>query len=310
MAAGLAAALLLSLLGGAKRAAAADLPIPERDWQAMPMAPAPPPAAANPEIIGSSVEGRPIEAYRFGRGETDLIFVGGIHGGFEWNSAVLAYWFIDYFRLRPERIPHDLTVHIIPAANPDGLYAVTGKTGHIVPSDILTDTTTARFNANGVDLNRNWDCDWSADAVWGSRAVSGGDEPFSEPETVALRDYFLRVGPAAVVFWHSAAFAVYASGCDGSYAPSRELADIYAGASGYVSQRGLTLYKITGDAGNWLASQEIPAVAVELKSRRTLDLSRNMAGVAAVLAHYTTDTAWPPGGQLSAENTDRRLFVD
>lgn len=308
--AGLAAALLLSMLGGAGQAAAAEPPIPERDWQAIPPAPAPHSAAANPETIGVSVEGRPIRSYRFGRGATDIIFVGGLHGGFEWNTAILAQWFIDYFGHNPERIPPTVTVHIIPVANPDGLFAATGKAGDIVPSDIISDTAAARFNANGVDLNRNWDCEWSADAVWGTNAVSGGDEPFSEPESVALRDYFLRIRPAAVVFWHSAAAAVYASGCDGLYEPSRELANLYGKASGYQSQRGLSLYKITGDAGNWLATQDIPAVAVELISRRSLDLARNVAGVTAVLTHYADEVAWPGGPTRTQDDTGRRVLFD
>ena len=33
--------------------------------------------------IGTSVEGRKIEAYSFGDGDTHLLFVGGMHGGYE-----------------------------------------------------------------------------------------------------------------------------------------------------------------------------------------------------------------------------------
>ncbi len=32
-------------------------------------------------IIGTSVEGRAIESYTFGDGVTELVFVGGMHGG-------------------------------------------------------------------------------------------------------------------------------------------------------------------------------------------------------------------------------------
>ena len=55
-------------------------------------------------IIGTSVEGRNIEAYTFGKGEKHLFFVGGIHGGYEWNSVMLAYKFLDYLTLNPEII--------------------------------------------------------------------------------------------------------------------------------------------------------------------------------------------------------------
>ncbi|MDP6585347.1 MAG: hypothetical protein QF535_11860, partial [Anaerolineales bacterium] len=55
-------------------------------------------------VIGKSVEGRLIEAHTFSPAEAyasagrsvHLLFVGGIHGGYEWNSVLLSYKFIDY----------------------------------------------------------------------------------------------------------------------------------------------------------------------------------------------------------------------
>jgi len=47
--------------------------------------------------IGRSAGGLPIEAYRFGRGPIRLILVGGIHGGYEWNTILLAYAVIDHY---------------------------------------------------------------------------------------------------------------------------------------------------------------------------------------------------------------------
>src|SRR5680860_689450 len=48
--------------------------------------------------LGTSVEGRPLEAYTYGTGKIHLAFVGGIHGGYEWNSVLLAYQFMDYLK--------------------------------------------------------------------------------------------------------------------------------------------------------------------------------------------------------------------
>ena len=47
-------------------------------------------------VIGLSVEGRNVDAYTYGNGEVKLLFVGGIHGGYEWNSGIFASPFIDY----------------------------------------------------------------------------------------------------------------------------------------------------------------------------------------------------------------------
>ena len=60
------------------------------------------------KIIGRSVEGRVIDAYVYGSGPTHLMFVGGIHGGYEWNSVLLAYQFMDYLKANPNVIPKNL----------------------------------------------------------------------------------------------------------------------------------------------------------------------------------------------------------
>ncbi|MCL4267346.1 MAG: hypothetical protein KJ069_29485 [Anaerolineae bacterium] len=235
------------------------------------------------QIIGASAEGRPITVYRFGSGPQPVIFVGGIHGGYEWNTILLAYEAIDYFTTNPQMVPPDVTLHIIPSANPDGQYQVTNENGRFAPTDLFTDTVPGRFNANGVDLNRNWDCDWSATAQWRENVVSGGERPFSEPEAVALRDYFLAVQPAVVVFWHSAANGVYAAGCLETDGRSLELAGVYGAAASYPAHERFNSYPITGDASDWLTSQGIPSFTVELKTHADTEWPQNRAGMLAIL---------------------------
>ena len=87
-------------------------------------------------VIGLSVQGRDIEAYTYGNGEQHLVFVGGIHGGYEWNSVLLAYTFMDYLDIHPEILPENLMVTVIPAANPDGLYKVVGVEGRFTEADV------------------------------------------------------------------------------------------------------------------------------------------------------------------------------
>jgi hypothetical protein len=96
--------------------------------------------------LGQSYNGHVIEAYKFGDGDTILIFVGGIHGGYEWNTILLAYTAIDYFQANPQTIPPNITLYIIPSANPDGQFLVTGKEGRFVPNDLSPDTISGRFN--------------------------------------------------------------------------------------------------------------------------------------------------------------------
>jgi len=235
------------------------------------------------QIIGASAEGRPITVYRFGSGARPVVLVGGIHGGYEWNTILLAYEAIDYFAAHPEQIPPDVSLFIIPSANPDGQFQATQQNGRFTPADVLTDTVSGRFNANGVDLNRNWDCEWAATAVWRENAVSGGEQPFSEPESIALRDYLLALQPAAVVFWHSAADGVYAAGCPESDILSLELAQVYGAAASYPVHDRFDSYSITGDAADWLMQQGIPTITVELKNHTDTFWPQNLDGILALV---------------------------
>ncbi len=244
--------------------------------------------------IGQSVEGRPIMVHTFGTGNTNVLFVGGIHGGYEWNSILLAYEMIDAFHAAPATIPESITVHIIPDLNPDGLALVTGLEGRFtltdIPNNDMHTTGRGRFNANNVDLNRNFDCNWAPESSWRGQRVSAGTAPFSEPEAAALRDYVLTISPAAAVFWHSQANAVYASECEQGILPETlVLMNTYAAAAGYRPIASFDAYPITGDVEGWLASIGIPAVTVELEGRLTTEWDRNWAGVRAVLARYSQE---------------------
>lgn len=241
-------------------------------------------------VIGKSVEGRNIDAYQYGNGPIHLLFVGGIHGGYEWNSVALAYQLIDYLNQRPETISEKLTVAIVPSANPDGVYKVTGKSGRFTEAEIPPTKLplgTGRFNAHDVDLNRNFDCKWKQKGMWQGRPVSAGTQPFSEPEAATLRDYVENFTPTGVVFWHSKANGVYASQCEKGILPETlTLMDIYADASGYRPIKTFDAYAVTGAGEDWLASIGIPAITVELKTHETVEWDQNLAGIKALLKFY------------------------
>lgn len=240
------------------------------------------------EIIGYSVEERQIEVFYFGEGEAKLLFVGGVHGGYEWNSVDLAYQLMNFLEANPEFIPKGVRVAIIPNLNPDGLFKVVGKVGWVSKSDIdalpdRTDFAVGRFNANGVDLNRNFDCKWQPESTWRGKTVSAGTYAFSEPEAMTLRNFVLKFNPEAVVFWHSQANAVYASECFNGILPATlSLMNTYASSANYQAIATFDAYPVSGDAEGWLASIGIPAITVELETHESTDWERNLAGVKAV----------------------------
>lgn len=237
--------------------------------------------------LGYSAGNRPIQVYQFNSGPDKIVLVGGMHGGYEWNTIVLAYEAIDFFLANPELVPKTVTLFIIPAANPDGQFRVVGKNGRFAPLPTDTpDTFPGRFNDNGVDLNRNWDCLWEPTAQWRDQAVNPGPHPFSEPETIALHDFFLAQQPKAVVFWHSVANGAYAASCPNLYPSSWELANLYGNAAHYPIQEAFTSYPISGDASDWLAAQAIPAITIELRTAHRTDWAQNQAGILALLDGY------------------------
>lgn len=243
------------------------------------------------QTIGTSVEGRSINAYTYGTGDKEVVFVGGIHGGYEWNSVLLAYEFMDYFQIHEKEIPSNVRITIIPSANPDGVYKVIGKEGRFTLADAPTvaddGTGKGRFNANNVDLNRNFACKWQSTSTWRSKSVSAGTEAFSEPEAKAIRDYATSHTPEAFVFWHSQSNAVYASECEKGILPETlAIMKAYSGAAGYKAVDSFSAYPVTGDAEGWLASINIPAITVELATHATVEWDRNLLGVKALLEHY------------------------
>lgn len=255
--------------------------------------PAPPavlvPSGAEQRVIGTSAEGREIEAYVYGKGDIHVAFVGGIHGGYEWNTVLLAYTFIDYLNEQPEAIPGNITVTVIPNANPDGVHKVIGKEGRFTMADVPANASTSlgRFNAHNVDLNRNFDCNWKPEGVWKGNVVSAGSKPFSEPEAIAIRDFVLETNPDAVVFWHSKANAVYPGECGEEILPeTRDIMNAYAAAATYQALNSFDTYEVTGSADGWVSLLGIPALTVELETHETIEWERNFAGITALFEYY------------------------
>lgn len=242
-------------------------------------------------VIGQSVEGKNITAYHFGTGDAEILFVGGIHGGYSYNTSLVAFQLMDYLKQNPKVVPANVKVTVIPVLNPDGLNKVVGTSDRFTTGDVSKDqavVVSGRFNANDVDINRNFDCDWQATGKWQNKTVSGGDSAFSEPESLALKNYVESNKPTAVVAWYSSAGGVYASNChNGVPVETTSITKIFAKASGYPAHEDFNYYELTGDMVNWFAKNNIPAISVLLTNHTDTEWSKNKAGIEAILKHYT-----------------------
>lgn len=230
-------------------------------------------------VLGTTSRGTAIEAVRFGNGPRTVIFIGGLAAGFAPSTVALAEAAVNHFSRNPALIPDSLTVYIVLSASPDSPVAPGNYSG--------------RLNANGVDLNRNWDCNWAADTRWQGEVKrgSGGTAAFSEAENRALRDLIEAEGAVAVVFWQARAEGGLASpgGCGDRVEVSAALAGIYGLTAGYRVENfeDLTRQTLNGDASNYLDSIGVPAVSVLLPNySSSIDWQNNLNGIMAVLDAY------------------------
>ena len=228
--------------------------------------------------LGRSVEGRPLNVVELGDGPRWFAVIGGIHQGNEANSTDLVYLLLEHFREHLDLIPDGVGLAFIPDINPDGAVAGT------------------RENANGVDLNRNWDADWKPDSYGPTGLVvgGGGTAPFSEPETRLLARYLAARPFLAAIFYHSRGGVVVPGyGDDGG---SVELARVIAIAAEYLYLTEWTAYPLSGQATDYLANQGIHAVDIELTNYTDPDFTRNLRGLIAALAWAQTLDV-PPGAE-------------
>lgn len=142
-------------------------------------------------VVGKSVRGRRIVATRQGnpKAPTVLLVVGQMHGSEPAGLSVVS-------RLRRMRVARDSDYQLwtIRTMNPDG-----AARGH-------------RYNARGIDLNRNFPGNWS------TRALRSGGQPASEPETRAVMRFLKRLRPDGVLSFHQPWDAAL-SMCDTRSAP-------------------------------------------------------------------------------------------
>ena len=242
-------------------------------------------------ILGYSALSEAIEVVQIGQGANPFVIIGAIHGGHECNTRDLVQGIISRLTTEPNLFPPDVTLYAIPVVNPDGCAAGT------------------RTNAHQVDLNRNWDTlNWLADAEGpgGIRTGSGGQAPFSEPETILVRDWLIGLNnqypekQIQVISYHSVVpnTGLVQPGYSQPGQPNpaaMALAHTYAAVTGYLySSTWVGNYTITGEFINWANDHGLIVWDVELPDRNGADtipvgwskthIETNLQGLLAIMA--------------------------
>jgi protein MpaA len=175
------------------------------------------PAAARSEprveLLGRSVQGRPIRAVEVGsRRGTRVLVVGCIHGNEPAGIAVA--------RALERLSPPGVDLWILPDLNPDGVAADT------------------RGNAHAVDLNRNFPFRWRPR----TGVYASGPRPLSEREARIAYRLVLRLHPRVTIWFHQHLDLVWASG------GNRRVERVFAKVSGL---RYRSLPALGGSAIDW-----------------------------------------------------------
>lgn len=240
------------------------------------------PEAVSVASIGTTELGRDIPVIRIGglKAGCHVLLQGAIHGR-EHLSAWLLMAMADYWLDHGILGYGDVCYHIIPMANPDGvIIAQTGTlndTQHgIYLSDKENGYTSAsessyaalwKANGEGIDINRNFPAGWDTinDRAGPSSQQYQGTKPFSEAETVALRDYTLRYAFDATVSYHATGSLIYYS--YGSKEPVNTQSRSLAGAVKEISGYDLAGSNGIDGAGykDWvIAELGIPSLTIEI----------------------------------------------
>ena len=229
------------------------------------------PTLASSFVVGQSIEGRTIRGVKVGAAGVDkpgLLIFATQHAR-EWIAPMAATYLADRLLTdyatdtEVQRILDSVDIYIIPVANPDGyVYSWT------VERFWRKNRRNNPGSFEGVDLNRNWGAGWggSGSSSSTSSEVYRGTAPFSEPETAAIRDFFLaRPEIRAMIDVHTyGQYILSPPGYSTSVAPqpddktfnnlSKDLYDAVFSVhqEQYVyGPAGAVLYIAAGDAPDW-----------------------------------------------------------
>lgn len=243
-------------------------------------------SSASSTLIGTSVQGRPIEVGCLGSGEHTVLVVGGLHTGPEAHSTELVLELARLVWTGDLDVPPSTQLCLLPVLNPDGL--ISGQ----------------RTNARGVDLNRNWPAlNWHADAYHPEGgAVSGGAKPLSEPETRALWDYVLQTRPSAVLVLHCCGAVVEANDTPNASA----LAAAYGGGAAMQHIAQWTAYEVSGQFIDAMERIGIAAIDVEMRALDDIALESHRAGLERLIGTLAVPGEHPlaPQAQQAASTAE------
>ncbi len=246
---------------------------------------------------GKSVMGKELLAMCMGNGKRKVIFVGGTHAN-EWITSLFLLRFceklIDSYNndgcicgYNATEILDKITLVIIPCLNPDGTdifirgISACGELKEQIYDISRFDFTEWSANANGVDINHNFNADWYSlreyeekqGIIKPSVRRFGGFFPESEPETKAITHFLRKVPFDRLYSFHSQGEEIFYEYGKNTPEKSQFIAKALSGVSGYKIVKNEGHYS-SGGLKDWFIEEfKRPAFTIELgKGKNPLPL--------------------------------------
>ncbi len=209
--------------------------------------------------VGSSLCNRDIQYLKLGSSDNPVLFAAAFHG-MEWLTSLLVLLFFKRVAIAVERNErmndidmkqalYERGLIVVPCVNPDGVEislngAQTAGRYEALINEILNDGNTARWQANarGVDLNHNFNANWSElhkleqeNGINGPAPTRyGGPFPVSEPETKAIVNLCENISFRHAIAFHSQGEEIYWHYGENTPRNAENMGEMMAKLSGYT----------------------------------------------------------------------------
>lgn len=234
--------------------------------------------SAKVQIIGKSTLGKPIYGVFFefnSRGRWAIV-TAGIHAREHLSCDLVCMQIEDI--LKAEKLnfnPPKYNICFVPLVNPDGADFVINGIGKLplaLQQKLLqinksADFTLYKANANGVDLNNNFNANWNTQFTKAHEPASQGFYGFShtsESETKALVNLTTKLNPFLSISYHLKGEEIYFDFFQNAknYTRDLKMAQVFSSSNGYSIKP--TQQSSSGGYKDWCVGLNISALTIEL----------------------------------------------